>query len=262
MILDSIVAHKREELRRDKERTPLQTLKRRIPNLPPTRDFGAALAAPGAVNLIAEVKRRSPSKGVIREDFEPVEIAKIYAQNGASAISVLTDNRFFGGDLSYLSRIRAAVGLPLLRKDFTIDEYHVYQARAAGADAVLLIAAILTPEQLREFIGIAGRLNLGALVEVHTQAELEIALDVGAEIIGINNRDLKTFHTDVATSFRLRKSIPDDKIVVSESGIHTREDVVRLGEANVNAILVGESLMRSTDIGEKMRELIGTKEPL
>ena len=262
MILDSIVAHKREELRRDKERTPLQTLKRRIPNLPPTRDFGAALVAPGAVNLIAEVKRRSPSKGVIREDFDPVEIAKTYAQNGASAISVLTDDRFFGGDLSYLSRIRHAVGLPLLRKDFTIDEFHIYQARAAGADAVLLIAAILTPEQLREFIGIAGRLNLGALVEVHTRAELEIALDVGAEIIGINNRDLRTFHTDIATSFRLRKSIPDDKIVVSESGIHTREDVVRLGESNVNAILVGESLMRSTDIGEKMRELIGTKEPL
>ena len=262
MILDSIVAHKREELKRDKERTPLQTLKRRIPNLPPTRDFGAALAAPGAVNLIAEVKRRSPSKGVIREDFDPVEIAKTYAQNGASAISVLTDDRFFGGDLSYLSAIRDAVGLPLLRKDFTIDEFHIYQARAAGADAVLLIAAILAPEQLREFIGIAGRLNLGALVEVHTRAELEIALDVGAEIIGINNRDLKTFHTDVATSFRLRKSIPDDKIVVSESGIHTREDVVRLGEANVNAILVGESLMRSTDIGEKVRELLGTKEPL
>ena len=262
MILDSIVAHKREELKRDKERTPIQTLKRRIPNLPPTRDFGAALEAPGAVNLIAEVKRRSPSKGVIREDFDPVEIAKIYAQNGASAISVLTDDRFFGGDLSYLSAIRDAVGLPLLRKDFTIDEFHIYQARAAGADAVLLIAAILTPEQLREFIGIAGRLNLGALVEVHTQAELEIALDVGAEIVGINNRDLRTFHTDIATSFRLRESIPDDKIVVSESGIHTREDVVRLGEANVNAILVGESLMRSTDIGEKVRELLGTKEPL
>ncbi len=262
MILDSIVAHKREELKRDKERTPIQTLKRRIPNLPPTRDFGAALEAPGAVNLIAEVKRRSPSKGVIREDFDPVEIAKIYAQNGASAISVLTDDRFFGGALSYLSAIRHAVGLPLLRKDFTIDEFHIYQARAAGADAVLLIAAILAPEQLREFIGIAGRLNLGALVEVHTQAELQIALDVGAEIIGINNRDLKTFHTDIATSFRLRESIPDDKIVVSESGIHKREDVVRLGESNVNAILVGESLMRSTDIGEKMRELLGTKEPL
>ena len=261
MILDTIVAHKQEELKRDSERTPLQTLKSRIPNLPLTRDFGAALAAPGAVSLIAEVKKKSPSKGIIREDFNPVEIAKTYAQNGASAISVLTDHRFFGGNLDYLSRIRNAVGLPLLRKDFTIDEYQIYQARVAGADAILLIVAILTAEELRGFIGIAGHLNLTALVEVHTQAELEIALDVGAEIIGINNRDLKTFHTDIAASFHLRKSIPDDRIVVSESGIYTREDVLRLGEADVNAILVGESLMRSADIGVKVRELLGSKEP-
>ena len=261
MILDIIVAHKQEELKRDRERAPLQTLKSRIPDLPPTRDFKAALAAPGAVSLIAEVKKKSPSKGVIREDFDPVEIAKTYAQNGASAISVLTDHEFFGGNLDYLSRIRNAVGLPLLRKDFTIDEYHIYQARVAGADAILLIVAILTAEELRGFIGIAGHLNLTALVEVHTQAELEIALDVGAEIIGINNRDLKTFHTDIAASFHLRKSIPDDRIVVSESGIYTREDVLRLGEADVNAILVGESLMRSADIGGKVRELLGSKEP-
>ena len=261
MILDTIVAHKREELKRDRERAPLQTLKSRIPDLPPTRDFKAALAAPGAVSLIAEVKKKSPSKGIIREDFNPVEIAKTYAQNGASAVSVLTDHRFFGGNLDYLSRIRNAVGLPLLRKDFTIDEYHIYQARVAGADAILLIVAILTAEELRGFIGIAGHLNLTALVEVHTQAELEIALDVGAEIIGINNRDLKTFHTDIAASFHLRKSIPDDRIVVSESGIYTREDVLRLGEADVNAILVGESLMRSADIGGKVRELLGSKEP-
>ena len=260
MILDTIVAHKREELKRDRERAPLQTLKSRIPDLSPTRDFGAALAALGAVNLIAEVKRKSPSKGIIREDFDPLEISKTYAQNGASAISVLTDHEFFGGDLSYLSKIRKAVDLPLLRKDFTIDEYHIYQARTAGADAVLLIVAILTPDQLRGFIGIARRLHLAALVEVHTQVELEIALDVGAEIIGINNRDLKTFHTDIATSFDLRKSIPGDRIVVSESGIYTREDVMRLGEADVNAILVGESLMRSADIGGKVRELLGLEE--
>ena len=148
MILDTIVAHKREELKRDREQTPLQTLKSRIPDLPPTRDFKAALAAPGAVSLIAEVKKKSPSKGIIREDFNPVEIAKTYAQNGASAVSVLTDHRFFGGNLDYLSRIRNAVGLPLLRKDFTIDEYHIYQARVAGADAILLIVAILTAEEV------------------------------------------------------------------------------------------------------------------
>ena len=260
MILESIVAHKQEELKRDKERTPLETLKRRIFDLPPTRDFRAALAAPDAVNLIAEVKRRSPSKGVIREDFDPVKIAETYARNGASAISVLTDRQFFGGDLSYLSKIRIAVDQPLLRKDFTIDDYHIYQARLAGADAILLIVAILSPEELRDFIGIAKHLNLAALVEVHTQAELDIALDVGAEIIGINNRNLKTFDTDIGASFRLRKSIPDGKIVVSESGIYSREDVVKLGEADVDAILVGESLMRSADIGEKVRELLGAKE--
>ena len=259
MILDTIVAHKREELKRDKEKTPLQTLKNHIPGLTPTRDFKAALTAPGVINLIAEVKKKSPSKGIIREDFDPVEIAKTYAENGASAISVLTDHEFFGGNLSYLSTIRNAVDLPLLRKDFTIDEYHIYQARVTGADAVLLIVAILTPEQLREFIRVAKHLNLAALVEVHTQTELDIALDVGAEIIGINNRDLKTFHTDIATSYHLRKSIPEDKIVVSESGIYTREDVMGLGEADMNAILVGESLMRSADIGEKIRELLGSK---
>lgn len=260
MILDTIVAHKREELKRDKENAPLQTLKNRIHDLPPTRDFRAALAAPVAVNLIAEVKRKSPSKGIIREDFNPVKIAKSYSVNGATAISVLTDQQFFGGNLSYLSKIRNAVELPLLRKDFTIDEYHIYQARVAGADAVLLIVAILTTEQLREFIGVAKHLNLAALVEVHTQPEVDIALDVGAEIIGINNRDLKTFHTDIATSFHLRKLIPEDKLIVSESGIYTREDVMKLGEADIDAILVGESLMRSADIGVKVRELLGSKE--
>ena len=260
MILDTIVAHKREELKWDRERVPLQTLKSQIPDLPPTRNFRAALAPPGIVNLIAEVKRKSPSKGIIREDFDPVEIARTYAKTGASAISVLTDQRFFGGDLSYLSAIRNAVDLPLLRKDFTINEYHIYQARVAGADAVLLIVAILTPEQLQEFIGVAKHVNLAPLVEVHAQTELDIALDVGAEIIGINNRDLKTFHTDIATSFHLRKSIPDDRIVVSESGIYTREDVIRLGEADMDAILVGESLMRSADIGGKVRSLLGSEE--
>ena len=259
MILDTIVAHKREELKRDRERAPLQTLRSRIPDLAPTRDFKAALAVPGVINLIAEVKKKSPSKGIIREDFDPVDIAKTYAGNGASAISVLTDHEFFGGDLSYLTTIRNAVELPLLRKDFTTNEYHIYQARVAGADAVLLIVAILSPEQLREFIGVAKHLDLAALVEVHTHSELDIALDVEAEIIGINNRDLKTFRTDIATSFHLRKSIPDDKIVVSESGIYTREDVMKLGEADMNAILVGESLMRSADIGTKVRALLGLK---
>jgi len=257
LILDTIVAHKRKELRQNQVQIPLSTLKSKIADLPQTRDFRDALSAQNRVNLIAEVKKKSPSKGIIREDFYPVEIARTYAANGASAISVLTDHEFFAGELAYLSAIREAVDLPLLRKDFTIDEYHIYQARVAGADAILLIVAILTSDQLRGFMEIAQSLGLACLVEVHTEAELEVALQAGAVIVGINNRDLKTFHTDIAMTFRLRESIPSDKVVVSESGIYTREDVVRLGEANVNAILVGESLMRSPDIGMKVRELIG-----
>ncbi len=256
MILDTIVAHKRIELADDKQRMPFDTLKRKIQDLPPTRDFCAAVSPPNRVHLIAEVKKKSPSKGIIREDFNPVEIARTYAANGASAISVLTDLEFFAGELAYLSAIREAVTLPLLRKDFTIDPYHIYQARLAGADAVLFIVSILTSTQLREFIEIARSLGLASLVEVHTEEELEVALTGGAEIVGINNRDLKTFHTDIATTFRLKDSIPTDTVVVSESGINTHEDVMKLKEAGINAILVGESLMRSPDIGTKVRELL------
>ena len=259
MILDTIVAHKRIELEDDKQRMPLDTLKRKIRDLPPPRDFRAALSAPNSIHLIAEVKKKSPSKGIIREDFDPVGIARTYAENGASAISVLTDREFFAGELAYLSAIREAVTLPLLRKDFTIDPYHIYQARLAGADAVLLIVSILTLTQLREFTEMARNLGLASLVEVHTEAELELALTGGAEIVGINNRDLKTFHTDIATTFCLRDSIPTDKVVVSESGINTHKDVMKLKEAGINAILVGESLMRSPNIGDKVRELLGHK---
>ena len=259
MILDTIVAHKRIELADDKQRMPFDTLKRKIQDLPPTRDFCAALSPPNCVHLIAEVKKKSPSKGIIREDFNPVEIARTYAANGASSISVLTDREFFAGELAYLSAIREAVTLPLLRKDFTIDPYHIYQARLAGADAVLLIVSILTSTQLREFIEIARSLGLASLVEVHTEEESEVALTGGAEIVGINNRDLKTFHTDIATTFRLKDSIPTDTVVISESGINTHEDVMKLKEAGINAILVGESLMRSPDIGAKVRELLGNE---
>ena len=257
MILDTIVAHKRIELEDDKRRLPLDTLKRKIRDLPSTRDFRAALSTPNSIHLIAEVKKKSPSKGIIREDFDPVGIARIYVESGASAISVLTDREFFAGELAYLSAIREAVTLPLLRKDFTIDPYHIYQARLAGADAVLLIVSILTLTQLREFTDMAQDLGLASLVEVHTEAELELALTGGAEIVGINNRDLKTFHTDIATTFHLRDSIPTDKVVVSESGINTSKDVMKLKEAGINAILVGESLMRSPNIGDKVRELLG-----
>lgn len=235
---------------------PLASLEREVINLPPTRDFSGAIAGSDNVRLIAEVKKKSPSKGIIREDFHPVSIAETYVENGATAISVLTDKHFFAGELDYLRAIRRVVDVPLLRKDFTIDPYHIYQARVAGADAILLIVAALTPAQLRTFMDIADSLSLASLVEVHTQAELAIALDVDAQIIGINNRDLRTFHTDIATTFRLREAIPADKIVVSESGIYTREDVEKLQEAGVHAMLVGESLMRSSDIGEQVRRLL------
>ncbi len=257
MILDTIIAHKRKELQIEQEQVPLATLKSKLANLLPTKDFRSALAQSDNINLIAEVKKKSPSKGIIRKDFDPIHIAETYAENGAAAISVLTDVRFFDGSLDYLSSIRKVVDVPLLRKDFTIDPYHIFQARVAGADAILLIVAALTSEQLREFMDIAASLSLASLVEVHTEAELAVALETGAEIIGINNRDLRTFHTDLATTFRLRESIPSGKVVVSESGIYTRADVESLREAGINAILVGESLMRSLDIGEQVRKLIG-----
>lgn len=257
MILDTIIAHKQKELQIEQEQVPFSTLEAKLANLPPTKDFRHAIAQSDNINLIAEVKKKSPSKGVIRKDFDPVQIAETYAENRAAAISVLTDVQFFEGSLEYLSLIREVVDVPLLRKDFTIDPYHIYQARVAGADAILLIVAVLTSEKLRDFMDIATSLSLASLVEVHTEAELEIALDIGADIIGINNRDLRTFHTDLATTFRLRESIPAEKVVVSESGIYTRTDVESLRAAGVNAILVGESLMRSPDIGKQVRKLIG-----
>ena len=255
MILDTIIEHKQKELQIEKEQIPLSILETKVSNLPPTKDFKQAITQPESINIIAEVKKKSPSKGIIREDFDPVCIAETYAANGAAAISVLTDAKFFDGSLNYLSAIRENVDIPLLRKDFTIDPYHIYQARVAGADAVLLIVAALSREQLFEFINIATSLTMAALVEVHTKNELDIALDVGAEIIGINNRDLRTFNTDLATTFNLRESIPSDRVVVSESGIHNRSDVDSLREVGVHAFLVGESLMRSPDIGEQVRKL-------
>ncbi|MXV78490.1 indole-3-glycerol phosphate synthase TrpC [Candidatus Poribacteria bacterium] len=257
MILDTIVAHKRKELLDEQDQISLSELKSKLTDVPPTQDFFSAITNPNSINLIAEVKKKSPSKGIIRSDFDPVQIANTYQENGAAAISVLTDKHFFDGNLSYLSSIREAVNLPLLRKDFTIHPYHIFQARVAGADAVLLIVAVLTSEQLKEYIEIAESLSLASLVEVHTEEELEIALDADAAIIGINNRDLRTFNTTLDTTFKLLELIPEDKVVVSESGIYTRDDVEALWEVGVNAILVGESLMRSPDIGEKVRELIG-----
>lgn len=208
--------------------------------------------------MIAEVKKASPSKGLIRPDFEPVTIAKTYESAGASAISVLTDEKYFQGSIEYLKSIRQAVDLPLLRKDFVIDAYQIYEARAAGADAILLIVAALSREQLVEFGGLARELGMGALIEVHTAEELDVALSTDEPIIGINNRNLQTFETTLDTTIELASRIPSDRVIVSESGIFTRADVERLTAAGVDAILVGESLMREPDPGVKVRELLGS----
>lgn len=258
MILDEIVAHKREELLETKRRTPLAELKGRVSDAGPTRGFRLALASGQGIKLIAEVKKASPSKGVIREDFDPVRIAGTYEEFGASCISVLTEKKYFQGSLEYLGIIREMVSLPLLRKDFIIDEYQIHEARAAGADAILLIAACLEQGQMEDYLGIAERLGLDVLVESHTYPELDRSLRAGVKLVGINNRDLSTFVVSLQTTLDLLKDIPDDRIVVSESGIKTRDDVVKLGNAGVDAILVGESLMREKDIGRKVKELLGT----
>jgi indole-3-glycerol phosphate synthase len=258
MILDEIVAYKKEELAGTKRRESLADIKARAADAGPVRGFGRALASGNDIRLIAEVKKASPSKGVIRQDFDPVAIAKVYEAAGAACLSVLTEKRYFQGDLAYLGSIRQAVGLPLLRKDFIIDEYQVFEARAAGADAVLLIAASLERRQLEDLLGTAAELGLDVLVESHTPRELDKTLLAGAMIVGINNRDLTSFTVSLDTTFSLLRDIPDDRTVVSESGIGTRDDVVRLRQAGVDAVLVGESLMREQDIRKKVKELLGT----
>ncbi len=257
MFLDEIIAYKRTELAETKRRVPLSDLKARAVSMEPARGFKEALAGKGEMRLIAEVKKASPSKGVIREDFDPVKIAEAYEGSGASCISVLTETKYFQGKLEYLNEIKTAVRLPLLRKDFIIDEYQIYEARAAGADALLLIEACLGSHQLEDYLGIAERFGLDVLVEAHTYKELDRALLAGATLVGINNRDLATFKVDLQTTLDLLKDIPDDCLVVSESGIKTRDDVLLLQRAGADAILVGESLMREKDIGKKVKELLG-----
>ena len=257
MILDEIIAYKKEELAETKRRVPLADIKSRAAEAGPPRGFGIALAGCEEIRLIAEVKKASPSKGVIREDFDPATIAHSYESSGASCISVLTEQRFFQGRLEYLDAIRKAVAVPLLRKDFIIDTYQIVEARAAGADAVLLIAACLERPQLEDFIGVARQLQLDVLVESHTYKELDKSLLAGAVLVGINNRDLATFTVDLQTTIDLMGDIPGDRTVVSESGIKTREDVLKLQRSGVDAILVGEGLMREKDIEKKAKQLLG-----
>jgi len=256
-ILDEIVATKRGEIARAKAAVAESTLRERAAAASATRNFFEPLARSGPIRLIAEVKKASPSKGIIRADFQPVEIALTYEQHGASCLSVLTDEQYFQGSLDYLRQVRAAVGLPVLRKDFILDSYQLYEARAAGADAVLLIAECLDDCNLRKLFREAVDLGLTPLVELYEPENLQRVFDAGATLIGINNRDLRTFKTDLDHTLRMRERIPDDCVLVSESGIRTRADVERLQAAGVDAILVGETLMASPDIGAAVDELLG-----
>jgi len=258
MILEEIVTAKRQELKQTQAEFPLPELKKCISCQTRPLDFAAALRGDG-VSVIAEVKKASPSKGLLCPDFDPVRLAKTYAEGGASAISVLTEVNYFQGKLRYLSDIRGVLGLekiPLLRKDFLFDAYQIYESRAFGADAVLLIAAILTDEELESLLSLANKLGMQCLVEIHDQDELERAIQSGARIIGINNRNLHTFEVDIATTEQLCPLVPRDRITVSESGISGRKDIQRLQKGGVDAVLIGEALVTASDVAAKLKELI------
>jgi indole-3-glycerol phosphate synthase len=256
MILDDIVEVKRREVAERKKATPLAALETAAQAMPPTRDFRQAIAG-GRCAIIAEVKRRSPSRGVIRKDFDPVQIAREYERYGAAAVSVLTDETFFGGSDADLTAVKGAISLPVLRKEFIIDPWQIHESRAIGADALLLIAAVLGENQLREYRALAASLGLASLVEVHDRRELETALGAGVGIIGINNRDLRTFATDIGTSLALAPFVPADRIIISESGFGSRKEIETLLRAGVRAFLIGEALVAAPDRRAKFAELLG-----
>jgi indole-3-glycerol phosphate synthase len=256
MILDRILANKYLEVAQWRMALPIEYVREQALTQTPPRDFLGALKRVGRPALIAECKKASPSKGLLRPEYDPTQLARTYAENGAAALSVLTDEKFFQGSLNDLSTAREATGLPALRKDFIVDGYQVYEARAAGADAVLLIVAALRLEQLRELQRLINELGMTALVEVHDEAEVETALKIVPQLIGVNNRNLHDFSVDLQTAGRLRKCIPGDIALVAESGIHTAEDVARVRDMGVDAILVGEALVTARDVGAKVRELV------
>ncbi|RMD69803.1 MAG: indole-3-glycerol phosphate synthase TrpC [Gammaproteobacteria bacterium] len=259
-ILKNILRHKALEVAERAGALPLRELRARVESAPPPRGFEKALRtriSRGEPAVIAEVKKASPSKGVLREDFDPEAIARSYREGGAACLSVLTDEAFFQGAPDYLTRARATSGLPVLRKDFIVDAYQVFEARALGADAILLIVAALGDAQLLEFTELATQMGMDVLVEVHDAEELERALALRTPLVGINNRNLRTFETRLATTLDLLAAIPGDRLVVTESGIHTREDVALMRRHGVHAFLVGEAFMRAGEPGEKLRELFG-----
>jgi indole-3-glycerol phosphate synthase len=263
MILQEIIHAKQEEVTRRKSAVPLRDLKARIRDLANPRDFHQALARRsrgGGIRVIAEVKRASPSQGVIRQDLNLQELVRAYAVGGAAALSVLTDEPFFRGSLRDLALAKESVSLPVLRKDFILDPYQVYESRRWGADAILLIAAVLDDQPLQDLLALAQELGLHPLTEVHTSEELYRAAAAKAPIIGINNRDLKTFQVSLETTFLLLPEVPADRVVVSESGIFGRTEVARLESAGLDAVLVGEGLLRARDVAAKIRELMGEGE--
>jgi indole-3-glycerol phosphate synthase len=259
-ILDQIVAVKRQEVAAAKKRKSLELVRSDALSRVLTRDFVGAMRekmAQGKPAVIAEIKKASPSKGVLREEFIPADIAQSYAESGAACLSVLTDAQFFQGSVDYLKQARASCQLPVLRKDFMVEPYQIYESRSMGADAVLLIAACLDDAQMADFESIALGLDMAVLVEVHDAQELERALKLRTPLIGINNRNLKTFEVSLETTLNLRASVPAGRILVTESGIHNREDVLRMGSAGVSAFLVGEAFMRAPEPGDALAALFG-----
>ena len=257
-MLSQIISNSLQELEHKKRILPMTELKKMALEQPMPIDLVATLRGDD-IKVIAEVKKASPSRGVIVHDFDPVRVARIYADNRAAAISVLTEEKYFQGNLEYLRDIKKVLGsdrLPLLRKDFIFDPYQIYQSRAYGADSLLLIVAILNPGKLQELLGISHELDMSCLVEVHNESEVEVALSSEARIIGINNRDLNTFKVDFAVTERLRPLIPPDCIVVSESGIKDRNDIDKCRQLGIDAVLIGESLISATDIAARMKELL------
>jgi Indole-3-glycerol phosphate synthase len=256
MILSRIIEEKRKVVEEAKRAKPQAELLKEIKSLSVKSSFKKNISRPHHINLIAEIKKASPSKGILRGDFNPVKIAITYQAGGASAISVLTDERFFEGRLEYISKVRGNVSIPILRKDFFIDEYQIYETVAIGAEAILLIPEILSMAEVTKFYNLATELGLDCLVEVHNEEDIEKALAIGASIIGINNRDLHTFKVDLGVTQRLIRLIPQNKVIVSESGIKSYEDIMFLKSLGINAVLVGEAFMEADDISAKMRDLM------
>ncbi len=260
-VLEKIVDYKIQEIEQSKKKCSFSELESQLAQASPVHPFVDQLQAANPMGMIAEVKKASPSAGIIRADFDPVKIAQIYEQSGASCISVLTDEHFFQGHLDYLKLIRQSVNIPLLRKDFILDRYQVLEARIAGADCILLIAECLSADQMRDLHTYAIELGMDTLIEIYEPKNLQSVLELSPKLMGINNRNLKTFVTDLEHSIQLSLQVPDSTLLVSESGIRSREDVLRLQEAGIKAILVGETLMKADPIGGKVHELLGT-EPL